>query len=339
MYNKTNPHVFNTPYGPLNPVADLIDGTNEASISWQPASGAVEGYLVWIYNTTTGADDVITNSSTNLTCLLTNIADYVFWYGPDAGIEFTVQAIYAQGLSSGNFGGFSPKALPVQVAMAHGPGGKTYLLASTIGTNVTGVSGLVDQYSVSYPEVVAYAQDQQVFPTSSFDFMYDNFIPASQFTNGIAVLSDTQDIPFAGICYDNLTFQTAGNKLAGEAFTATSGSFFDNIPFIDGTVEMKDNIRFLLRAAGLAPFAYVASNTASISYPNNYVYSSLYYPYESGPYYYTSPDCFAPFQDNYFYRNFVFNSTLLDTNGNLQTGYLPFYSPAFPYEHLNYTQS
>ncbi len=75
---------------------------------------------------------------------------------------------------------------------------------------------------------------------------------------------------------------------------------------------MKQNIQFLLRVAGYAPFSYSGVN--SYSYATNYVFSS----YIWGNY---SFNHFEPFEDNYFFRNFVFDPTLINDSGGLETGF------------------
>jgi hypothetical protein len=91
---------------------------------------------------------------------------------------------------------------------------------------------------------------------------------------------------------------------------------------IEGTAQMKENIRFLLRAASDASFGYQVSGI-SYAYPSNYVYSSYYYVTYPTSVSWAGLDHFAPFKDNYFFRNFAFAAGSVNTSGTYATGFEP----------------
>ena len=105
------------------------------------------------------------------------------------------------------------------------------------------------------------------------------------------------------------------------------------VPFIDGTAQMKQNIRFLLRVASFSPFGYVLPSIGSfITYPTDYVYSTYYYVSPSGfNGYPPDMDYFAPFEDNYFFRNFAFDATSVNTSGTYDTGFEEWQNEYWPY--------
>jgi hypothetical protein len=100
------------------------------------------------------------------------------------------------------------------------------------------------------------------------------------------------------------------------------------MPFIDGRVQLKQNLAFLLRVASPdSPFeflldAYPDSGSTLFSYSSDYVYTS-YYDLTLGNYFFTpylSQNELTPFQDNYLYRNFVFSTADIGSYGNLTNG-------------------
>ncbi len=329
MYNGTNPHVFNAPYGPVDPVADYTDGTNELSFSWQPASGPVVGYAIYQYNESTGAwIPVATNSPTQLTYLLTDLSGY--------GGQFGVQALYALGVSPINPGWVPYHPVTAQGAIAHGPRGKTYMLTSGSTASVFGFNATAFISGFPYPEGSDYFQVASNYPPQD-DFSQTNvYIPISQFTNGVAMLSDNQAPLYAMIDYYLWVNPLLQGGAQGSSFVASANTAFTqpNVPFVDGTAQMKQNIRFLLRAAvNYDPFYYEVTdlngNYSEYYYPFDHVFSTIY---DISPGWSSYPgsasarfDHFAPFQDNYFFCNLVFNSALVGPNGLLGTGFYPAY--------------
>ena len=318
-YNGTNPRHFDTPAGPQGLVADFTDGGNSLTFSWQPASGPVLDYVVSAYNWTTGNWVVLaTNSPTTLTCVLSNAVGYT-----NQGISqiaFAVQGIFAPGLSHPSYGSVPEYGVLAQAELAHGPRGQAYLLTSGMASNVTGFNASTSESGGTYPNG-AYFQPSGYYPTNLGDGYETNFyIPATQFTNGVAALTDAQLPMYAFFDSSDLYPELSANASGSPWIVAGLEDRFPNVPFVDGTAQMKENIRFLLRAASGSPFGYTVydfnpgspPNSSSLVYPTDYVYSTYSYiwsPSDDPAVF--SIDCFAPFEDNYFYRNFVFDSSLV----------------------------
>jgi hypothetical protein len=326
MYNGTNPHVFDTPEGPTNLIAD-IDFDGSVTFSWQAVSGPVTGYILSAYNNVTNGWTILaTNSATELSYVLTNGADYDDGGYSALNILYTIKAVYAGGISIANYGGYNPIPALGQVILIHGPEGKMYMLASALTKNVIGYTAVSTISAGSYPEsgLFSFPYDGSFPPDIPAQSNID--IPATQFTNGVAILSETQIPEWANIFPSYIYPQLTGNA-SGEA----QGSLNEclAVPFIDGTQAMKQNIRFLLSAAGSNPFGYNWSDWAppytpyTIEvYDQNYVYSSYTGTYDGD----FSLDHFAPFEDNYYFKNFIFDSSLVDYRGYMDTGFSPFIS-------------
>jgi hypothetical protein len=302
-YNGTDPLVFNPPAGPLNLVADVVSGGSTETISWQAATGPVVGYVIYNGN----GVPVATNSPSQLSSTVANV---------NSG-SFGVQAIYTNGTSGVNYGGFGQHAALAQAALVHGPGGQAYLVLSGATSNVVGYNIDLTTYAESYPETGDYNQCQNTYPSNLYQYQLETnfYIPASQFSNGVVELTEAQCPLYMLWPSVYVNPQLEGGS-TGAAVSAT-GPFVD-VPFIDGTEQMKQNVRFLLRAAGFDAFGYsfplgCVYQPYSVTFPENYVYSALYS--------FGQLNHFQPFEDNYFYCNFVFNSSLVDVNGYLDTGF------------------
>jgi len=321
MFNGTNPHVFNTPAGPINPVADLnTNGT--VNFSWEAASGPVTGYVVYVWDDS--LEDwlaIATNAPNQLTYLLSNPGSY----SADTAGEglFEVSAIFAGGPSSLNGGQISTHPAWINAALVHGPGGKTYVLTSIINTNVVGYNVQGNYQGAGYPEWATYFQSITNYLGGAYDFYQTNFyLPASQFTNGMALLSDEQAPPYTQLNYYGFVPVLPGN-LSGSVLSAGPALYNPlNVPFLDGTACLKQNVRFLLRGACWDPFAY-ALTSGSYGYSPDYVSSSVYSA--------SGVDHLIPFEDNYFFANFIFNSSLVQANGTLGTGFAPVGDRGFDY--------
>lgn len=102
MYNGTNPHHFDTPPGPQGLVADYTDGGDSHTFSWQPASGSVLDYVIYVYSTNGNLISIASTPSSQTTYVLNDITAYninTSLFG-----SFAVAADYAYGASLTNAG-------------------------------------------------------------------------------------------------------------------------------------------------------------------------------------------------------------------------------------------
>ena len=149
-------------------------------------------------------------------------------------------------------------------------------------------------------------------------------IPVSALNNDTYPLSGSQFVPPNGDSYTWFVQALAGNDQSDVLgiwdYPATNAP-----PFYDGRRQLKDNLVFLLRDANANnPFQVGLYDTNGqpagvFTTPTAYAYAG-YYQSGTGAYGSDSVDVFRPFEDNYFYRNFVFSTTNIDGNGNLTTG-------------------
>jgi hypothetical protein len=119
------------------------------------------------------------------------------------------------------------------------------------------------------------------------------------------------------------TVNTNGNLGAPAGSLVSNGQA--EPPYFDGRAQLKQNLIFQLRAAMVDyTFAYYVSDGDyydwnEFIYPHNYAYSGFYQMFDQyGDQQATGTfDPFLPFENNYFYRNFVFN--LSDVNQGFPT--------------------
>jgi hypothetical protein len=94
-------------------------------------------------------------------------------------------------------------------------------------------------------------------------------------------------------------------------------------PYVDGRVQLKQNLAFLLRA-GLADISFQYEELElplSTVYPNpqNYAYAG-FVQNPTTTLYPNSVDVLVPFENNYLYRNFVYSLSDVDGSGQMTTG-------------------
>ena len=155
-------------------------------------------------------------------------------------------------------------------------------------------------------------------------------IPVSEISNGVCQLPYSQIPPFYEYQLGLQTVRSNGvasgwQPLGSDNFVAPPP--FANTSFVDARQQLKDNLRFILRAAGEnCPFAFSVNEglddwylPPAFAWPlNNYVYSGFYG--EGGEYFGGGNNLLQPIHANCFYRNFVFDQNNFETNGLVKTG-------------------
>jgi hypothetical protein len=169
-------------------------------------------------------------------------------------------------------------------------------------------------------------------------------IPIGNFTNGLCQLPNTKETGAADNYNEHVwlgqAVGTSGLGLTAPAilssdYSAPLDSFQSGwlvMPFFDGRAQLKQNLIFQLRAAVAdQPFQYSViftnydDDSISFSSPTTYAYAGYFYFEEYGDGYGNTDyepilDVFQPFEENYFDRNFVFNSSQLNSYGRTTTG-------------------
>jgi pimeloyl-ACP methyl ester carboxylesterase len=228
-------------------------------------------------------------------------------YGPVLYVAYLVQAHYSGGDSpwSETVWLDDPRR-SVSANIVRGPQGRTYLILSTIPESTVALRlSRVDTHV--YPNVV-----------TNFDIAIANV------TNGVYQLPESWSPPL-GKAYQWFIQTVDVNDQFSDAI---GPQFNEPIPFFDGRQQLKQNLIFQLRSAGLEEsFGYRSIGDPEtyfwewrFSYPTDYAYASFYELDD----YYGYPDAyqreFLPFRENYIYRNFAFNTTNMTDSGWLDTG-------------------
>jgi hypothetical protein len=284
--NGTSPTAFNTPPAPQGLTVSYNANNNTAAVNWLPSPGPVTGYT-------------ITDSAGNATNVSATATSFQNVVGASVG-GYTVTADYAGGNSAASSVALHPS--PPNYAFINGAHGYVNLVLYDPPADLSDVIiHRTSQQSTSYINGVLVkfwpVGSAANYPNDLADGDFD--IPAASFTNGIAAIPAAQMFSFGSY---NLTVQTIrSNGLSSAVWT---GSYVYNNVFVDGRAQLKDNLRFRLRAASdNGPFEVFPTLE-----PTNYVYAGFYDSYS-----YFSP--LQPFSENNYFRNFVFDANnLLTTN-------------------------
>ena len=282
-----NPNVFYTPPAPEGLTANYNASSNTVVLNWFPSPGPVTGYTV-------------TDSAGNTFQVPAGTNYFQNFVAPTVD-SYSVTADYYLGNSepSSVSLGQSP-----DFTFVNGANGYVNLVlynppADLSSVKITRISQQDTGGTINYwPNVGSSAN----YPTDLVDGAF--FIPTVSFTNGIAAIPASQMFDFG---YYDLTVQLMRSNGLSSAASAAYDGFVNNSVFVDGRAQLKDNLRFLLRAASdNGPFEVFQSIE-----PTNYVYSGFFN-------YNNFNDAFwplMPFWENNYLRNFVFDATnLLETN-------------------------
>jgi len=320
--NGTDPTVFNTPPAPQGVTASLHQVSNTATVSWLPDTGNITSYTVEKTDSNTG-----TVQYSNVTASATSYLDYIssdtpdFFNGDNYDVSYQVKANYTGGSSA--WSASTPLQQPtVSASITPGANGSTDLAISGLPANAVTVRLVfIDSYADFF------------YNDHSFDYVEN--IPISSFTNGLfQVPAAWQPVPDA---YDDPpdtvyveSIDTNGNASAASLLNSSSWSPL----FFDGRMQLKQNLKFLLRAATMDnSFGYYTDSGSGVysarTFSSSYAEASFYQNYtyfseNEGAYIADNPpflNVLQPFQDNYLYENCVFNTSLLN-GGFLATGIL-----------------
>ncbi len=309
--NGTNPKAFDTPPPPQAFRASVNQSTWTASLTWVPSGGSVTGYTIVRFTPVPPSNPTCftlgpTNSFSDPSYTpYTNLP-----YGPD---YYSIQALYPGGGSEEVFTcPFSNDTMP-----------RAHLKEASNGMAVLGV------WSIPPGATTLRLTTTEV--NEPFPFVTATNLPLSLLANSFISLPETTIARQDGGCYYHYVQAVWPDGSAGLANWLDSRTWE---PFRDGRLHIKQNIAFVLRAAGLqGPFHWFWNGT-SVNHPTNYAFVCN----SSGP---TSPwltgsslsgiswSLRLPFDDNYLYRNMVFSQDELQNNGELNTG---FFSDFFGYE-------
>jgi hypothetical protein len=315
-----NPTVFNTPPAPQGLTVSYNANTGMATVSWLPSPGTVTGYTV---EDSDGNTFNFSVGTTSFTASVPHIPNGYTTGDPTIYKTYQVQAHYAGGNSVWS----NPTSLenPQSFSAA--------IVASLNNVNLV-VFGLpADTVAIRFTQVDWFAT---VYGDTNYNNSWD--IPFGGFTNGAysipaswAPVVDSYGYYGSEYAWWVQAISANGGISAGSTvwsdstfWTPINGTMlFWPAPFFDGRVQLKQDLIFLLREPDTdSPFSCFEIRSDGrtwdniIKAPSGYVFASIYPQTNNG-----MADLYRPFEDNYFYRNFVFTPADSDINGNL-TGML-----------------
>jgi hypothetical protein len=323
-----NPNTFFTPPAPQGVTVNYNSHTGAAGINWQLSPGPATGYTVekdvnnWAAGQTAQYFNVSGANTYSDTVSPATLGPY------DGGgniVSYRIQAHYAGGDSSwSDSAPLEPSTITANFTT--GPLGSAYVTTSPLPSGTTSLQVTLVDEEAWFWYLIFGVGSEPVNPTFTIPVtnpsLAQYLIPATN-----AVVPPPSD---GGNYFWYVQTETTNGNL-GAPYLTTFDTYSLAPPYFDGRAQLKQNLIFLLRAAPVdSPFKYIEINTNDGKYytfanPLNYVYSGFYQLDEtdSNPNpeeYIGSFDAYWPFANNYRYRNFVLNSTNLNSNGRITTG-------------------
>ena len=330
--NGWNPNQFYMPATPQGLTAKLHQPNTTATVSWLPSPGAVTNYIVRKTDANSHSPSVQDfNVSANATDFIDDLSGDALdlFNGNSYDVSYQVRANYAGGNSAWS-AAVSLQPLTLSGEIILGANGAAYLAVFGLPANAVAVRLLFIDVNASV-----------TFNDYSFNTIHD--ISVSALANGLYQIPESWSPPAEdayGYPYFSVYIQSVeanGNTSAGRLiYTRYPGNDSLSDPFYDGRQQLKDNLVFLLRAANTnQPFNYYkyypSSDPQNVGQylletnPVSYAYSSYYridgyYDQNNVLQYYPTVEAVLPFENNYLYRNFVYDSATLTASGKLATG-------------------
>ena len=325
-----DPNVFYTPPAPQNLTVKYNGNTGAVILNWLPSSGAVTGYLVTKNDYQTGVTTNF-NVSSSANSFADNVSGDVTFDPQSEGdtfyVDYSVQAQYAAGNSAAAT--VSLESAYPTVSLVAGTQGSAYVALPLLPPETTSLRlTRIDDFAEYYG-----------YGDTSFNTNY--VISVSTGTNGLypipenllAVPPDGYGFAYYSWWVQTLNASNGATSVSQQisasynGYNASDTAYRLVPPYIDGRAALKDNMRFLLRAASSStPLALNNQGIGQVS-QTNYVCAGLYH-CDVRNYYSTSflfndqlvYDPLFPLENNYLYRNLVFTLSDMGTNGFLNTG-------------------
>jgi hypothetical protein len=330
--NGMDPNVFYTPLPPPGFSVAYNSQAGTVALKWQPSQGNVTGYTVTRYDPNTYSQTTVTLSS-NATSYTDSSP--ITSFPPEYGVPtYTLQGNYALGNSGGEtLSMFDPNTTVASQIVVGGSGGRNLLLTSPVPAGTT-----------TLRVIRSYSDDYWDYTTEAFN------MPISDLNGNAVFLADNLfgELDDSDSAYEDWYVQTvnANGDVSNPTQAGSQDWYYGGAyppPFLDGRQQLAQNANFIFRAADASPlfYAYIITFDYPNSigywyiYPQNYSYAGLYDVTDigdvfnnSGPYL----DKYRPFIENYFFRNFAFGTTNIDSStGMLNTGLTTFNFWGFDY--------
>ncbi len=324
--NGWNPNVPQAPPAPQLTVSYNYF-SNLASLSWTAVLTPATSYTVERFEVfQTFVQSNVFNLSGNVNSMreiVPNADAYVAIWGPGgaptAGVYYQIQAHYAVGDSAWSPPVYVQPNVPASVTLVAGPQGLAYLAVASVPSGTT--------------DLRLWRLDPAAENNGDYSFNTHVDIALSTSTNGLYPLP-TSITTSPTDAYGQSTYQwylelvnetgtTNFPAILDDSFGDSAGNFGIVPPFVDGRVQLKQNLAFLPRAR-LPDTAFqfeVPEQGAVYTNPPNYAYAGFTQTPIAETYNSTGNfDPLVPFEDNYLYRNFVYNLSDVDGNGRMTTG-------------------
>jgi hypothetical protein len=302
LRNGTHPYQFNTPPPPYG--FRVVQNPNgSATLHWEPSLGAVSGYRVE-RDTGSGFTPLATLSAAQ-----TSYADNTIAAGTTPIYRVIVEYANGARVASENrpLTAVDPR-MAALVALTRGPGGTLKLIASAVPENLSTLRLYRDVYQNYYPDFYDNCPSYVPIGNGSMD------IPAPELRNQgyVYTLPPTFAPAYglygfryqwfdpqgkAGPVLSATPFCRAKSRCLEYPFWVYVGNLIRQVPFLDGSAVLEDNLKFMLRAQRAGePFRFMChvEGQQEICHPD-YAEAGLYY----------APDLneFNPFEQNHFLRN------------------------------------
>ena len=314
--NGTNPASFNTPPPPrLLSVTVDPTGTN-VTLRWQSGGGPVDHYQIYAlyyYSTLEAVHWISPNTFACTTPAFDSEGlPYNFYYW-DGRLEpaYLVRAWFPNGLYADSAVVTASKpSLSLDAQLVRGPQGQLYLTVASPPPDLSFLRLTWETYNPDF-----------------FTYDYHRFdLPVAGLIDGVMPVPTNAWQAYVDDSIGNLTaFTTTG--AFGDTTTVPQTApedFSPSFSFVDGRRQMKENLKFLLRAATASrPFGYIWTDTFGWwnmwrdASPADYECYGFHFFNLNGGHW--SMDELRPVEENVLWRNVIFNDADI-TNGYFQTG-------------------
>ena len=314
--NGTNPASFNTPPPPrLLSVTVDPTGTN-VTLRWQSGGGPVDHYQIYAlyyYSTLEAVHWISPNTFACTTPAFDSEGlPYNFYYW-DGRLEpaYLVRAWFPNGLYADSAVVTASKpSLSLDAQLVRGPQGQLYLTVASPPPDLSFLRLTWETYNPDF-----------------FTYDYHRFdLPVAGLIDGVMPVPTNAWQAYVDDSIGNLTaFTTTG--AFGDTTTVPQTApedFSPSFSFVDGRRQMKENLKFLLRAATASrPFGYIWTDTFGWwnmwrdASPADYECYGFHF-FNSDTHSW-SMDELRPVQENALWRNVIFDDADI-TNGYFQTG-------------------
>jgi hypothetical protein len=268
--NGTSPGQFNTPAAPRHFAALVETGGTVANLTWEAAPGAVVEYVIERADPSGFAYQEVARVESLVHSYLDSGSFYAEGHPDDYWLEiafpnlgernsrYRVQATYANGVSSPAHAILKSgdPDVSLETYLVRGPAGRWQLVCPALPPAVTGIQLFWDEWDYYW----GYSVEQTI-----------QWLAASNFSQGAYTIPDADAVTHMGHIL-GVRGVGVGNQFGAVRLAGVLSS--DAPYFVDGRTHLKENLSFLVRAAGQAHQFLAEPNWSQWFAPHIYWYSS-----------------------------------------------------------------